>query len=190
MVGARPGNPFRKRIPLRDPLDGVAECHDWLMKTGRSSMAAQLARNGLGDVVPYRVIYEAYMASPAWAARKVTFFGRHGRRCAACGGHEDVQLHHRSYERFTCELDDDLRPLCLTCHAWVHHLERTSGLRLAVATDAVIEQGRSAPSARASRREPAAVGRQRSSMEVYSSGFGRDSAPGERGSVAEGRRFC
>lgn len=103
------------------------------------SIAAQLAAGTLTASVPRSVTYQAYIASPAWRHRKAAYFKKYPKQCAGCGGKDEIHLHHRSYERFMHELDDDLVPLCSTCHMWVHHLERTTGLSLADATDAVLK---------------------------------------------------
>jgi phage terminase large subunit GpA-like protein len=91
----------------------------------------------------------------------------HGALCAACGATDRLQVHHRSYERFTQEHDDDLRVLCVKCHGFVHHLERTSAVTLARATDLVIE----ATSRRAGRphaRKPELpAGKQGSSIDAF-----------------------
>jgi len=93
---------------------------------------------GTPTEIPYRLVYEPYIASPAWQARRASYFTEHSRSCDACASEDEVELHHRTYERFTHELDDDLRALCSTCHQWVHHLHRSSRLDLAESTDQVI----------------------------------------------------
>jgi hypothetical protein len=103
----------------------------------RSSVVTDLVRNRIGDVVPLRLSYRHYIASAQWRVQRIRYFAVHDKCCCACGSQEQIELHHRSYERFMNESDEDLRSLCAQCHQWVHHLERTSGKSLAEATDAV-----------------------------------------------------
>lgn len=84
------------------------------------------------------------MRSARWAKRRSRYFANHPRRCTACGAVERIELHHRSYERFSAEGDDDLRALCSVCHGFVHVLERTTALSLAAATDRVVAAMRAA----------------------------------------------
>jgi len=106
--------------------------------SAKGSIAKQLLRNGHGDWIPREAMYHVYIGSDRWAERRAAYFSVHGQQCAACGATEEIQLHHRSYERFTKEQDEDLRALCVTCHTWVHYLERSSSIPLAEATDRVI----------------------------------------------------
>jgi hypothetical protein len=63
--------------------------------------------------------YDAYMASPVWAAKKVPVLSRAGGHCERCGCTGRVlEVHHRTYERFGGgELLTDLEALCADpCH--------------------------------------------------------------------------
>lgn len=85
--------------------------------------------------------YQRYLASSAWAAKRVEAFNFYGRACLACGdpAHE---VHHRCYDRLGAEAVEDLRVLCEMCHLTVHSL--MEGLHwnwLARITDDVV-QGR------------------------------------------------
>lgn len=134
----------------------------------RGSVAGNLIRNGHGDVIPRRVIYQTYMLSSHWAERRESYFAVHPVKCAACGATEEIQLHHRSYEHFTAEEDDDLRALCTTCHQWVHQLERSSNHKLAEATDLIIagSKTKGAQKSRNSQTKEFVKGRGASSMDV------------------------
>lgn len=122
---------------------------------GYRSVAARLIAQGRGHQIPRAALYADYMASHAWEQRRARYFEKHGRACKACGSTEAMELHHRSYERFTAEPDEDLVGLCSTCHMWVHHLERTSALTLAQATDAILSQPRQPTPATPDKRPPA-----------------------------------
>ena len=87
----------------------------------------------------YRENYAEYIGSRQWARRKVLYFSRHQKRCAACGTELAIELHHRTYERMKRELDADLVPLCVEHHVLVHQYHRLHGGPLNEATDTVIE---------------------------------------------------
>ena len=59
-----------------------------------------------------RFDYEAYLRSPEWAAKKRCLFQRRGRRCERCGSGRRIEVHHKTYERLGCELEEDLEVLC------------------------------------------------------------------------------
>jgi len=81
-----------------------------------------------------RTTYDAYISSPHWAARRTTIIRRDAARCRACRGRDHLEVHHRTYERFTREHDDDLVTLCAGCHAAVHTFQRRTNLPLPEAT--------------------------------------------------------
>lgn len=85
-----------------------------------------------------RMQYDRYIGSAKWAHRKQAFFATHPRECVACGTTEDVQVHHRTYDRFTQELDDDLVALCQEHHSIVHQMHRIRGGTLDQITDETI----------------------------------------------------
>lgn len=92
--------------------------------------------------------HAAYMASDVWTQRKLRYWRKHPKVCAACGAATSkkfpTHLHHRTYERMGIELDSDFSPLCEPCHAKVHYLHRKTNSRtlsLAQATDRIIEAG-------------------------------------------------
>lgn len=114
---------------------------DTLPLTERS-VARFLSKYRIGNTVPYRVIYQVYISSPEWRERKAAYFSTHAKRCESCDTDENIHLHHKTYVRFTQELDDDLAAVCETCHQWIHHLHRSSKLTLAAATDAILSAGR------------------------------------------------
>lgn len=74
-----------------------------------------------------------FLRSPAWFARRTRWFRHHPAVCAGCGvvgTARTVELHHLDYTGVTHtggqwqagERDDDLLPLCPTCHEQVHRL--------------------------------------------------------------------
>lgn len=74
------------------------------------------------------VIYNEYMQSPEWEAKRAEFFACETlpKTCLACGC-DDVQLHHVTYDRLGCELLTDLVPLCHVCHKITHAKDPMAG---------------------------------------------------------------
>lgn len=66
--------------------------------------------------------YYRYMRSTAWMAKRRAYFAspRTPKRCQGCGARERLDLHHRTYVRFTHELLSDLVPVCRQCHQRIH----------------------------------------------------------------------
>lgn len=63
--------------------------------------------------------YSAYLRSPAWRAKRITWLAWGiPPLCARCGAdwNNTSQLHHLTYERVGDESLDDLMPLCSGCH--------------------------------------------------------------------------
>ena len=64
--------------------------------------------------------YDSYIKSQVWLERRNKYFQTHEKRCYMCGSTQNIQLHHKTYERVGREPDDDLEPLCAECHKKVH----------------------------------------------------------------------
>lgn len=60
--------------------------------------------------------YRAYLRSRAWRKRANDAKRRAGYRCQVCNGAENLQAHHRTYERLGHERPGDLTVLCDACH--------------------------------------------------------------------------
>jgi len=82
--------------------------------------------------------YEKYIKSSAWLKRKKKWFKKYGKWCRICDS-KKVHLHHRTYDNFTQEKDEDLVALCEFCHTLVHQYHEESGLDLKEATDRCIK---------------------------------------------------
>jgi hypothetical protein len=76
--------------------------------------------------------YDAYLASPTWAAKRRRVLDRAGGVCEGCGERPAVQVHHLHYPRAwpgsprwtALEKLYDLRALCVECHSDLHlHLK-------------------------------------------------------------------
>ena len=64
--------------------------------------------------------YEEYLQTPEWMERRTEALLRAGNRCQICNSGEDLNAHHRTYERRGNEDPGDLTVLCQPCHAWFH----------------------------------------------------------------------
>jgi hypothetical protein len=75
--------------------------------------------------------YEEYLQSPEWKARAAAAKERDGNRCRLCNSPDNLNAHHRTYERAGREDPEDLTTLCKWCHtlysAAVHVLAPTRG---------------------------------------------------------------
>jgi hypothetical protein len=66
--------------------------------------------------------YKIYIKSVFWKTRKNKYWQKFPRKCAVCGSHEFVELHHIKYASayYGQEPDAWLYPLCHTCHEEFH----------------------------------------------------------------------
>jgi hypothetical protein len=64
--------------------------------------------------------YDAYLRSPAWAARRRVALNAAGHRFQVCNRNQSLDVHHRTYERFGNEDPSDLTVLCRPCHKTFH----------------------------------------------------------------------
>ena len=60
--------------------------------------------------------YTSYMASEKWRTKRSLILKRDGDRCQTCLSSEDLEVHHKTYERLGDEALDDLITLCHECH--------------------------------------------------------------------------
>jgi len=71
------------------------------------------------------VRYESYINGPDWKVRRARHLLSYGKQCEACHRTQDIEVHHRTYDRMGSELDSDLAVLCDACHQSVHILHDT-----------------------------------------------------------------
>lgn len=64
--------------------------------------------------------YHDYLLSTIWARTRQLAFEFYGRRCCLCNSEDDLNVHHRTYERLGRERLADLVVLCRECHATFH----------------------------------------------------------------------
>ena len=69
--------------------------------------------------------YPRYLRSVHWGIvrRRALDLAEH--RCFYCGATEPLDVHHLTYSRRGCELDEDLIVVCRTCHGFAHPLPST-----------------------------------------------------------------
>jgi hypothetical protein len=73
--------------------------------------------------------YGRYLSSAAWQTSparlaELRAAGHRCRLCFASGGETRLEVHHRTYRNFRCELAEDLTTLCHDCHLHVTCMER------------------------------------------------------------------
>lgn len=64
--------------------------------------------------------YREYLRTPHWAECKRNALEWACHRCQVCYSSQQLQVHHRTYERLWNELLSDLTVLCDPCHAKFH----------------------------------------------------------------------
>lgn len=74
--------------------------------------------------------YRAYLISPHWRSVRALYWASDLPQQCICGETEALQLHHLTYDRIGGEALTDLVPLCATCHADIHVLERRGEIGL------------------------------------------------------------
>src|ERR1017187_326635 len=65
--------------------------------------------------------YAEYLQSPEWKVRRKKALQFAGYRCQICNSKEELNVHHRSYERIGHEHMGDLVTLCKNCHEIFHN---------------------------------------------------------------------
>ena len=73
----------------------------------------------LAETAP-RTDYRTYLQSARWAHLRELALEHYGDNCTLCGRRDDVNVHHRSYDRLGHERLSDLTVLCRGCHARHH----------------------------------------------------------------------
>lgn len=78
------------------------------------------SRGGKPGYNTRKMVYRDYLQTPEWAAIRERIQRRDGRKCKICGGTEELQIHHKSYDHRGREDPRDLITLCGGCHASTH----------------------------------------------------------------------
>jgi 5-methylcytosine-specific restriction endonuclease McrA len=71
-------------------------------------------------------LYRRYIESQAWRASdaRLSELRASEYRCRLCDENTGLEVHHRTYRRFGCELASDLTTLCAPCHRGVTEMLR------------------------------------------------------------------
>lgn len=72
------------------------------------------------DLVHRKVNYDDYIQSREWRKKAEAAKKRAGYRCQVCNGQDNLEAHHRTYERLGHEHDTDITVLCEKCHKKAH----------------------------------------------------------------------
>jgi len=64
--------------------------------------------------------YREYLRTPEWQARRRNALAAALSRCEVCNVSENLDVHHRTYERLGAEDEADLTVLCRSCHGLFH----------------------------------------------------------------------
>lgn len=70
-----------------------------------------------------RDFYRHYTCSDAWAHKRQRHLALHP-ACFICKANEDLDVHHKTYERLGDEAPQDLLTLCRMHHDWLHVRQR------------------------------------------------------------------
>ena len=70
-----------------------------------------------------RMPYWSYLRTKHWDLVRRRALTVAGHRCFYCGVTDHLDVHHLTYRRRGCELDEDLIVLCRTCHDAEHLTE-------------------------------------------------------------------
>jgi len=74
----------------------------------------------------WRTVYDAFLASPQWAAKRQRILTRANHRCECCLNANATQVHHVLYpvpltsDALTKQPAWQLRAICNACHQMVH----------------------------------------------------------------------
>lgn len=71
-------------------------------------------------LTPAQRKYTYYLNSIHWRHLRKRILIRDGFRCHDCQGHDQLNVHHLTYDRLGNELDEDLITLCRSCHESRH----------------------------------------------------------------------
>jgi 5-methylcytosine-specific restriction endonuclease McrA len=94
--------------------------HDQARSARSSGREGRLSESGEDPDDLLRMPYWKYLRSRHWEILRQRVLSLGGRRCVYCGTEDHLDVHHLTYVRRGCELDEDLIVLCRTCHTDEH----------------------------------------------------------------------
>lgn len=69
--------------------------------------------------------YQEYLQTPEWQEKRKRALKKSDYRCQVCNTNsEQLNVHHRTYERRGDEIDSDLIVLCRSCHEKFHEIDK------------------------------------------------------------------
>lgn len=73
---------------------------------------------------PIKQVYDMYIRSDAWKAKRRQVFARYGKICSKCRTRKPpIHIHHLHYRSFGDESMEDLQVLCENCHREAHGMK-------------------------------------------------------------------
>lgn len=107
------------------PCDGHSDCSRSLADEAIPAFSPAPSSSARRD----SEIYGRYISSAAWQTSparlgELRAAGHRCRLCFASGEEARLEVHHRTYRNFGCELAEDLTTLCHDCHLVVTSMER------------------------------------------------------------------
>lgn len=122
---------FGLRVGAEDPVElktlcemlcescaqGLQHGHDEEL---RAKLLTQQARTSQLRKMPF----SEYRLTPEWRSRRNRVLLRAGNRCELCYTTGQLEVHHRTYDRYGEELLSDLIALCRRCHRRFHDILR------------------------------------------------------------------
>lgn len=113
---------MRDDLGPRPSFTGTADYHGiWYAQANRRDSRADLLSESGDDPDALRQMpYALYLKTGHWEAVRRRSLAIAENRCFYCGASDRLDVHHLSYKRLGCELDEDLIVLCRTCHGVEH----------------------------------------------------------------------
>ena len=109
------------------PKPSFVESHDyqriWVDQAKRESRYSReglLSESGEDPDELLRMPYWRYLRSKHWDLVRRRALAVAEGRCFYCGSKDSLDVHHLTYKRRGCELDEDLIVLCRNCHTDEH----------------------------------------------------------------------
>jgi hypothetical protein len=84
--------------------------------------------------------YTEYLLTPEWEEKRRQILERDEHRCRVCNSTEQLNVHHRTYERRGNELMSDLTLLCRSCHEIYHKPQKKDSQTLSDTVNMYISQ--------------------------------------------------
>jgi hypothetical protein len=92
----------------------------WLWKWRKRPVDVEWAK-----IAPYSgTVYADYLQSEQWRKRREILLRKADHRCQLCNSKDQLQAHHRTYDRIFKEEPNDLVVLCRSCHERFHNISR------------------------------------------------------------------